>query len=513
MSDATIPPIAPSHSRTRGAEVAAYYPATAETVSSGWPPLDDALDSALRAIEDAANALRQKTRRADTDTHRALAHTISASAHRLRRLVADARDLREAQSPSAPFHPEPVELGDMMMDLMAEQQQTIPSYQFELALPGELPLVTVDPARIRQALSALLRFAVEMSAPGDTVRVAVRSDDESLILAARTYRGQFTHGALDTLLQPCARIALSSEVVVSLGLELALTQALVAMHGGSMRLESAAPEMGLVAHISLPRLPLAVRRPTPALSAPLTAVEYNAQSVSGRREVGVLLALRDQRLARYLRANLEAEHYHCWVAADQREAERKIELEDPDLVLLDSGLTGELRTEETLRHLRSLAGAEFVMLAPRHNPVECATLLNHGAADYLVVPLSIDELLARLHVVLRSRDRAVAAAQAPRIVQTGDVVIDIDRRSVTVAGRQVALSKTEFKLLRALAEHMGIVLSHEMLLARVWGPGYGQEVEFAWVYVRRLRKKIEADPAHPRYILTVPGVGYKLAVL
>jgi len=82
---------------------------------------------------------------------------------------------------------------------------------------------------------------------------------------------------------------------------------------------------------------------------------------------------------------------------------------------------------------------------------------------------------------------------------------------VTVAGAAVALSKTEYKLLRTLAQHPGMVLAHDMLLERVWGPGYGDAVEFVWVYIRRLRRKIEPDPARPRYILTVPGVGYRLA--
>lgn len=484
------------------------------------PARDEQLDQALhgivadtlRKVTDAADALRQKSRRADTDTHRALAQTIYADASRLRNILADLRTLRDVREPSASFHPEPLELSDLMMELMAEWQQSAPSYYFELALPGELPPVTADPERVRLAFSSLLRFALAVSASGDTVRLAVRQHDDHVIVSVRTYRGQFADGTLDALLQPFARVAIGAGVVVSLGLELPLTEALVAMHGGAAHIESAAPEPGLVIHVTLPRLPAVARRMAPASAALISVPEPRAQPVSAHREVGVLVAVRDQRLGRYLRANLEAEGYRCGVAFDAREAERRLELDDPELALLDVALA-DTHPEGTLRHLRSISSAEFLLLAPRHDPVECAQLLDLGAADYIVVPLSLEELLARIRVILRSRDRSIRSAQPSRVFRSGGLMVDFDRRSVTVAERQVALSKTEFKLLRALAEHAGMVLSHEMLLARVWGPGYGQEVEFAWVYVRRLRKKLETDPAHPRYIITVPGVGYKLALL
>lgn len=474
--------------------------------------LDAELAHTLREIMDVADALRQKTRRVDSETHRALAQTIYADAHRMRQIVADAGTLREAHAPTAAFHPEPLELGDLVMDLLAEGQQSEPTYQFELALPGELPLVTADAQRVRQALAAVLRFALAASAPGGAIRVAVRPHDDKVTVSMRTYRGDFPRGTLDSMLQPFAHIVIGSETI-ALGLELPLARALVALHGGVLGIETAAPEAGVVAHVTLPRLPLVVRGSAPATGPLSVTPDALTQPVRDRREVGVVVALGDARLARYFRANLEVEGYHCCVVADTREAERRIDQDDPDIVLLDTGLTNGSRPDETLRHLRSLSSADFLMLASRHDPQECARLLDLGAADYLIVPLSLDELLARIRVILRARERSSAPTHSSRVLRTGGLVIDVDRRSVTVDDRQVALSKTEFKLLRTLAEHAGMVLSHEMLLARVWGPGYGQEVEFAWVYVRRLRKKIEADPAHPRYILTIPGVGYKLATI
>jgi DNA-binding response OmpR family regulator len=144
---------------------------------------------------------------------------------------------------------------------------------------------------------------------------------------------------------------------------------------------------------------------------------------------------------------------------------------------------------------------------------ECVRSLDEGAADYVTKPFNVQELLARIRAVLRTSVRADAGVPPEPEFRSGDLTIDFSQRLVSVAGAPVQLSRTEYKLLRALAQQAGRVLSHDTLLERVWGPGYGGEVEFLWVYVRRLRRKLEPDPKSPRYILTIPGVGYRLAQL
>ena len=214
-------------------------------------------------------------------------------------------------------------------------------------------------------------------------------------------------------------------------------------------------------------------------------------------------------MQRYLRANLDAQQYRPHIASDLADAERLIDLEDPDLILLDTRFSpGPFL--ETLRHLLEYATAPVIVLARTHDPVECAHALDMGAVDYLARPLSIDELLARLRVALRMREAVAETQTREPVFERDGLRVDFEQRAVSVEGRPVALSKTEFKLLRVLAQHPAMVLAHEVLLERVWGPGYSNEVEFVWVYIRRLRRKIEPDPSHPRYILTVPGVGYRL---
>jgi two-component system KDP operon response regulator KdpE len=219
-------------------------------------------------------------------------------------------------------------------------------------------------------------------------------------------------------------------------------------------------------------------------------------------------------MARYLKAHLEAQRYRAVIASDAAEARRLVDAEAPDALLLDGGLPGMERKVGTegfalLLELRERAGCPVVVLARHGDPLACARALDLGAADWVARPFSTEELLARLRVVLRTHGEPPASREV--IFQHGDLTIDFARRQVTVAGHVVPLSKTEYKLLRVLAQHPGIVLAHEALLERVWGPGYADAVAFLWVYIRRLRCKIEPDPAHPRYILTAPGLGYRLA--
>ncbi len=228
-----------------------------------------------------------------------------------------------------------------------------------------------------------------------------------------------------------------------------------------------------------------------------------------RDQPGILVVEAEPRMARFLKANLESRGYQALVAQDAASARRVADLEAPDLILLDGGLAGDERLE-TLRRLIADGGCPVVILARKSDPLACARALDLGADDWLARPFNAAELLARVRAALRRR-AANAPADAVEPIIVGELTIDLAQRLVSVAGSPVALSKTEYKLLSVLARAQGAVLAHDTLLERVWGPGYGDAVEFVWVYIRRLRRKLEPDPARPRFILTVPGLGYRLA--
>ena len=153
------------------------------------------------------------------------------------------------------------------------------------------------------------------------------------------------------------------------------------------------------------------------------------------------------------------------------------------------------------------------MLSEDCDEDERVHLFDMGGDDLVVKPFGMKELLARVRALLRRQAPATEQAATPSIFTSGDLTIDHAQHLVAIKGEPVQLSRTEYKLLSVLAQNVGMVVTHELLLEKVWGPEYNRDVDFIWVYISRLRRKVEVDSRHPKYILTVPDVGYKLAKL
>ena len=179
----------------------------------------------------------------------------------------------------------------------------------------------------------------------------------------------------------------------------------------------------------------------------------------------------------------------------------------PDLIILDLGLPDSDGIDVT-RQLREWSKVPIVVLSVRGEDADKIAALDAGADDYLTKPFSAGELLARIRVALR---HAARPADEP-VISTGDLVVDVAHRAVTLNGREISLTPIEYTLLKTLALSAGKVLLHRHLLREVWGPGYDQDVNVLRVNISKLRHKIEVDPARPRYIITEPGVGYRLRV-
>jgi len=194
-------------------------------------------------------------------------------------------------------------------------------------------------------------------------------------------------------------------------------------------------------------------------------------------------------------------------------AEGGLELETrfhPDLVLLDLVLP-DVEGFEVIQRLRSRSSIPIIVLSVRGAEQDKVRALELGADDYLTKPFGVDELLARIRVALRHAARSGSGPDP--IFRSAELQVDLERRAVTVAGRPVHLTPTEYALLGALIAAAGRVLTDRALLQRVWGPEYGSEDHYLHVYMARLRKKLERDPANPRYLRTEAGVGYRLLEL
>ncbi len=219
----------------------------------------------------------------------------------------------------------------------------------------------------------------------------------------------------------------------------------------------------------------------------------------------VLVVEDEVQVRRFLRAALGSRGYRVVEAGSMREAEQLATSHNPDVFVLDLSLPDGDGIDLT-RRLREWTRAPIVVVSARGREEDKVNALDAGADDYLTKPFGVNELLARLRVALR---HARATPEAASVLEAGPLRIDLARREVTVEGREVRLTPTEYKLLALLARHAGKVLTHRQILREVWGPN-ATEAHWVRVHMAELRKKIEGDPARPRLLVTEPGVGYRL---
>jgi two-component system KDP operon response regulator KdpE len=218
----------------------------------------------------------------------------------------------------------------------------------------------------------------------------------------------------------------------------------------------------------------------------------------------VLVVDDEPQILRALRTSLRGAGYEVETAETAEAALAAAAMRPPDAVILDLVLPDGTGID-VARELRTWTTAPVIVLSAVGEEREKIAALDAGADDYVTKPVGIDELLARVRAVLRR-----AGPPAGPVVAIGDLVVDLEKRVVTIAGEPVHLTPHEFELLRVLATNEGKLLTHRALLQEVWGPGYGNESNLLHVNVSQLRRKIEPDRARPRYLLTEPGAGYRL---
>jgi two-component system KDP operon response regulator KdpE len=218
----------------------------------------------------------------------------------------------------------------------------------------------------------------------------------------------------------------------------------------------------------------------------------------------VLIVDDEPQFLRALSTNLRGAGYEVDTAATAADALAAAPLRPPDAVILDL-LLPDGSGRDVCRELRTWSKAPIILVSAVGDDDEKIAALDAGADDYVTKPFAIDELLARLRAVLRR-----VGSPADPVLDVGPISVDLERSAVTVSGEPVHLTPHEFKILRLLALNEGKLLTHRAILREVWGPAYGDESNYLHVYVSQLRRKLEPDPARPRYLLTESGAGYRL---
>ena len=221
----------------------------------------------------------------------------------------------------------------------------------------------------------------------------------------------------------------------------------------------------------------------------------------------VVLIEDEPQIRRFLRTVLPGQGYILYEADNGQQGLVEAAVRKADVVILDLGLP-DMDGVEVVKRLREWSAIPVIVLSARAQEADKVAALDAGADDYLTKPFGVGELIARLRVALR---HATHGPERSQVFESGPVKVDLGARRVEAAGREVHLTPIEYRLLSVLVKHAGKVLTHRQLLKEVWGPSHVEHAHYLRIYMAQLRRKLEEDPAQPRFLLTEPGVGYRLA--
>ena len=449
------------------------------------------LRTPLAAIMGSAGTVLDASQTLDPAELREFLRIIDEQARHMRGLITDLLDAGRIDAGTLSVSPEPTEVGDLVERARSAFLGGGGRHGIAVDLPSGLPPVMADPQRIAQVLGNLFANAARHSPESSPIRVAAVREDTHVAVAV----SDEGHGvALELLPRLFSKHRGAGEdgTATGHGLGLAICKGLVEAHGGRIRAESPGAGLGTTVTFTLP----AAGEPGPPAADPPPA--------PGPGEPVRILAVDDDpRTLRFVRDALSAAGYAPLVTGEPRELGSIIRAEKPRLVLLDLALPG-LDGIELMQQLPELSDLPVIFISAYGRDENVARALEAGAADYVVKPFSPTELVARIRAALRRHEE-------PEPFVLGELAIDYDRRTVTVAGNPVPLTATEYELLRVLSLADGRVVTYDTLLRRVWHGRSLAESNPVRAFVRSLRRKLGDDAADPTYILNERGVGYRMS--
>ena len=401
---------------------------------------------------------------------------------------------------------EPTDLPPILGEAIAGFRRIQSNCLVECQIPPDLPKVDADRRRIVQVVINLLDNAARFSPPGSPIIVKLEHDDGYVTVHVRDSGPGIPEGKLPYLFRKFTRMDEDSVGNGSgLGLGLAICKGIVEAHGGRIWAASSR-DTGTTISFTLVEA-VEVSTASPAASS-LDGVSVEGKGAPGER-FKILAVDDDQNALRFLRRLLEGAGYLPILSSDPGEVLEIVEVQGPDLILLDVMLP-QINGLDLMKSIREYSDVPVIFLTARDARDDMVSALKAGGDDYVTKPFSESELLARVEVILRRRaSNGNFGTTTP--YEFEGLTIDFDHRRVTVDGREVSLSATEYKLIGTLAQHAGRVMTHDQILQLVWGRDYYGETELVRSMVRRLRSKLGDNAQDPRYIFTVAQVGYRMA--
>ncbi|MXX52854.1 MAG: response regulator [Dehalococcoidia bacterium] len=460
------------------------------------------LRTPLTSIRGSADTLMEAAADLDLAEMQQFFRIIREQADHMRELIGDLLDITRIETGTLSVNPEPVEPVRVIDDARTRFLSSGGRDRLRIDIPPDLPMVMADRRRIVQVLANLLVNAARHSDESSTIRVtAVQEDFHVAISVADEGRG-ISAERLPLLFRKFSRIE-SEEQGGDTGLGLAICKGIVEAHGGRIWAESDGPGLGARFTFTIPVDGEAGVRELMG-SAHLSSPRRRGEGDPLR----ILVVDDDPQTLWYVRDTLTRAGYEPIVTGNPEEALRLMEESKPHLALLDLMLPGTDGIE-LMGQIVEIASVPAVFLSAYGQEDIIARAFEMGAADYVVKPFSSTELLARIGAALR-RKIVPELVEPKEPFNAGELRINYAERGVTLAGRPVRLTPTEYDLLFELSVHAGRVLTHEYLLARVWGPANSGDTSLVRTIVRRLRQKLGDDPSDSIYIFTQPRVGYRM---
>ena len=465
------------------------------------------LRTPLTSIKGSATTLLEASSELDPAEMTQFFRIIRDQADQMRHLIGDLLDVARIETGTLSVSPGPADVAEMVDDARSRFLNEGGRENLHFDLPSDLPPVMADRRRTVQVLNNLLSNAARYSPEGSPIQVsAVREGVHVAVSVADEGRG-LSEDLLPQLFRKFSRIdggGRGSDIAGS-GLGLAISKGIVEAHGGRIWAESEGPGLGARFTFTLPLVDgegfagPATRAPTSIRSRP-----------SSKGKLRVLAVDDDPQALRYIRDTLTKAGYAPIVTGDPEEVPRLVKEEKPHLVLLDLMLPGSDGIE-LMKDILKSSDVPIIFVSVYGQDEVIARAFDLGAADYVVKPFSPTELVARIRAAMRKRV-APYMTEPSEPYSTRELHIDYPTRRVTVAGRPVELTATEYSLLFELSVNVGRVLTHDYLLHRVWGPDRTGAPWLVRDVVKRLRRKLDDDADNPKYIFTEPRVGYRMVM-